>query len=156
VRGERVAIAEASDAVHRSLRARFDGPEVGYAGQDFRVYGFLRIGKALQYYRAIHPGWDEAQLQDDLACAALSAEFEVRRMKRTYQRALVLALVAATRPQILVVERADEFDEEPTAALLERVLRRAPQAYVTYAPEASIPSDWFDRTLQPDELAASA
>jgi hypothetical protein len=44
----------------------------------------------------------------------------------------VLALISAARPALLVVERADQFDVPPAAELLERAVRRAAEAVVTY------------------------
>jgi hypothetical protein len=76
-------------------------------------------------------------------------------MKTAYQRALVLALIAAARPETLVIERADQFDATAAAELLDRVVRRAPRALVTYASAATIPSALFDATLPATEFATT-
>lgn len=142
---ERIALSDASDQTHATLRARYAARrDAGYAGADYRVYGYMRVADAVRYYGAIHARWDAAQLASDLQATGLSAELEVRRMKTVYQRALVLALIAAARPATLVIERADQFDAQPAAELLERVVRRAPWALVTYASGTAPPAGLFD------------
>ena len=143
--GERIALTDASDQTHAALRARYAARrDAGYAGADYRVYGYMRVADAVRYYGAIHVPWDAAQLAADLQATGLSAELEVRRMKTVYQRALVLALIAAAQPATLVIERADQFDAQPAADLLERVVRRAPWALVTYAGGTTPPAGLFD------------
>lgn len=110
----------------------------------------MRIGEALRFYAAIHERWNAEQVAADLALANLRPEFEVRRMKRAYQRALVVALATAADPATVVVERADEFDEAPTARLLERALARAPYALATYAEAAQADAAFFDEIRTPD------
>ncbi len=143
--GERIALTDASDQTHAALRARYAARrDAGYAGADYRVYGYMRVADAVRYYGAIHARWDSAQLAADLEATGLSAGLEVRRMKTVYQRALVLALIAAAQPATLVIERADQFDAQPAAELLERVVRRAPWALVTYASDTIPPAGLFD------------
>jgi hypothetical protein len=84
----------------------------------------------------MHRRWDAEQLAADLELAGLKASFEVRRMKRAFQRALVLALGAASLPELLVVENVEEFDEPGAAALLARAIARSPAALLTYGGEA--------------------
>ncbi len=146
--GSRIAIADADAPFHASLRAAFglapaaralEPHGLAYCGAEYRVYPFMRIADAVRFFSAVHERWDAAQLAGDFALAGLNGSFEVRRMKRAYQRTLVLALSAASLPAMLVVERADEFDEPPARALLERAIRRAPAALVTF--EAAAPDD---------------
>ena len=138
--------------MRRTYAARRD---VGYAGAEYRVYGFMRVADAVRFYGALHATWDGAQLAADLNAAGLTPQLEVRRMKTAYQRALVLALIAAARPETLVIERADQFDATAAAELLDRVVRRAPRALVTYASAATIPSALFDATLPATEFATT-
>jgi hypothetical protein len=128
-----VALIDASDATHARLRERYaERRDVGYAGFDYRVYGRMRVADAVRFYGALHERWDGAQLAGDLQACGLGPGLEVRRMKTVYQRTLVLALISAARPALLVVERADQFDVPPAAELLERAVRRAAEAVVTY------------------------
>ncbi len=136
---------DADDAVHADLRARYlDAREnLAYCGREFRVYRSMRIADAKRFYAALNATWDAAQLDADLELAGLAPEFEVRRMKRAYQRALVLALSCASKPQTLVVEYGDEFDEAPAAALLERAVARTPHAIVTYRSQPGEHARWY-------------
>ncbi len=144
--GTRIAIVAADPAFHQRLRARFGlGPAAGglelprglaFCGADYRVYPFMRIADAVRFFSAMHDNWDPEQLAADFALAGLSGTFEVRRMKRTYQRALVLALAAAALPATLVIENLEEFDEPPAAALAARAIVRAPAALATFGGEA--------------------
>ena len=142
---DRVALCDASDAVHADLRARYlDAPiDLAYCGEEFRVYRSMRIADAIRFYAALNTRWDRGQLDADLALAGLAPEFEVRRMKRAYQRALVLALSCAPGPKTLVVEYGDEFDEAPAAALLERAVARAEHAIVTYRETSGEHAAWY-------------
>ncbi len=107
---------------------------IGYCGRDFRTYGYMRVSQAVDFYAALNAGrWASDQLADDLAFAGLGPTFEIGRMKRAYARALVLALTVATSPDVLVVEAAEEFDEAPALALLERCAVRAPRAIVVFS-----------------------
>ncbi len=96
----------------------------------------MRIAEAARFFAALHLRWNAAQLASDFEAAGLSGTFEVRRMKRAYQRALVLAFAAAAEPELLVVESGEEFDEPPAAALLARAVARVPAALVTFGGEA--------------------
>ena len=113
------------------------------------MYPSMRIAEAVRFFSAIHARWDPGQLEADFAVAGLGASFEVRRMKRAYQRALVLALAAAAQPEILVIENAEEFDEPRVALLLERAIVRAPAALVTFG--ARKPDD---AEVAPPDLSA--
>ncbi len=138
------------------LRARFSSRrDVGYAGADFRVYGYMRVADAVRFYSAIHARWDAAQLAEDLQATGLGLELEVRRMKTVYQRALVLALVSAARPDTLVIERAEQFDVPAAVALLERAVRRAAQVIATYAADAVPAEALFDVVSPANEYAAA-
>ena len=137
----RLAVTGVSDGFHARLRGRAgltaEGPRaeasgIGYAGREFRVYGFMRVGDAARFYASLHERWDEERLYADLAAAGLGERFEVRRMKRAYQRALVLALVLAAKPETLVVESAAEFDEPAARKLLASGIARVSRALVTY------------------------
>ena len=103
----------------------------------------MRIADATRFYAALNARWDQAQLDADLALAGLAPEFEVKRMKRAYQRALVLALSCASTPATLVVEYGDEFDEAPAAALLQRAVERAEHAIVTYRGAPGDHAGWY-------------
>jgi ABC-type multidrug transport system ATPase subunit len=122
---------------------------LAYCGREFRIYPSMRIGEALRFYAALHERWDAARLEADLEAANLRPEFEVRRMKRAYQRALVLALATAAEPTMLVIENAEEFDEPATLRLLDRAVRRTPYALATYGPEAQADAALFDEILSP-------
>ncbi len=159
LRTGRFAVVGADDAFHARLRARFglspspqalEAPRgLAYCGREFRIYPTMSIADAIRFYGAIHERWNAEQLTDDLLASNLRPEFEVRRMKRAYQRALVLALATAAEPAALVVEHAEEFDEPPTALLLERVVRRTPYALATYAEGAQAGSALFDEIQSP-------
>jgi hypothetical protein len=143
--GSRLAVLAADEAFHVRLRARFglapsvralDPPRgLAYCGSEFRVYPFMRIADAVRFFSAIHDRWDAERLEADFELARLDGSFEIRRMKRAYQRALVLALAAAAAPTTLVVERGEEFDDGPPLALLARAVERAPAALVTFGGE---------------------
>ncbi len=152
---ERIAYTGASDAFHVALRARYgmlpggarDGEQgdLAYVGREFRVYGYFRIAEAARFYAALRHRWDDATLARALAVAGLEPRFEIRRMKRAYQRALVLCFALAAKPERLVVECGDEFDETPARVLLERAVGDVRHAVVTFAdgsvPEAGIFDD---------------
>ncbi len=150
--GSRVGLTGADAAFHARLRAAFglapasrelDPRGLAYCGAEYRVYPFMRIADAVRFFSAVHERWDAEQLASDFALAGLDGAFEVRRMKRAYQRTLVLALSAASLPSTLVVENAEQFDEPPARALLARAIERAPAALVTFEGDAS-----------PDDVAA--
>jgi ABC-type transport system involved in cytochrome c biogenesis ATPase subunit len=156
----RIALTGADDAFHARLRGRFglspsgaaEAPHasLAYCGREFRVYPSMSVGEASRFFGALNDRWNAASLRDDLARTGLGDAFEVRRMKRAYQRALVLAMAMATEPDVLVVESAEEFDEPGAAALLERSIARVSRALVTYAGEATPPSGIFVETLPAD------
>ena len=156
----RFAIVGADDAFHARLRTCFGlapssqelvAPRgLAYCGREFRIYPSMRIAEAVRFYSAINERWNAEQLAADLAAANLRPEFEVRRMKRAYQRALVVALATATEPHSLVVENAEEFDEPAAALWLERALRRTPFALATYAEGAQADAALFDEIGSPD------
>ena len=156
----RFAIVGADEAFHARLRTCFGlapssqdtvAPrELAYCGQEFRIYPSMRIAEAVRFYAAIHERWNAERLAADLAAANLRPDFEVRRMKRAYQRALVLALATAAEPASLVVENAEEFDEAPTALLLQNVVRRTPYALVTYGEGAQADAAFFDEIGSPE------
>ncbi len=150
-----IAFVDASDETHAALRGAYAARSgAAYACADDRVYGFMRVADAMRFYGAINARWDREQLIADLESAGLTAKLEVRRMRTAFQRALVVALIAATRPDALVVERADQFDAEAAAALLARIVRRVPHAVVTYAPGAAVPPGLYDELLPPAEASA--
>jgi hypothetical protein len=135
--GSRVALTGADAAFHARLRAAFglapasrelDPRGLAYCGAEYRVYPFMRIADAVRFFSAVHERWDGDQLAADFKLAGLDGAFEVRRMKRAYQRTLVLALSAASLPSTLVVENAEQFDE--------RAIGRAPAALATFEGDA--------------------
>ncbi len=149
--GERIAIVGADAPFHARLRTSLglapapptqasavaEPPRrLAYCGTEYRVYPSMRIEEAIRFYSAMHRSWDGEQLAADLDVAGLRGAFEVRRMKRAFQRALVLALGAASLPELLVVESVEEFDEPGAAALFARAIGRAPAVLVTYGGEA--------------------
>ena len=146
VAGSRVAVTAADDAFHERLRARFglapspralDVPRaLGYCGADYRVYPFMRVADAVRFFSAINDRWNAERLEADFEVARLDGSFEIRRMKRAYQRALVLALAVAAEPTTLVVENGEEFDDAPPAALLARAVERSATAIVTFGGDA--------------------
>jgi len=153
----RIAIVDATDAFHARLRARYglgpaqpyDGVPVGlgYCGREFRAYPAMRIADAARFYGALHARWNPARLRADLATAGLAERFEIRRMKRAYQRTIVLAFAMAAQPRLLVVENAEEFDEPGALALLETSVARAERAIVTYAAMPAVALATLDATL---------
>jgi hypothetical protein len=153
--GSRVALTGADAAFHARLRAAFglapasrelDPRGLAYCGAEYRVYPFMRIADAVRFFSAVHERWDADRLASDFALAGLDGAFEVRRMKRAYQRTLVLALSVASLPTTLVVENAEQFDEPPARALLMRAIERAPAALVTFEGDAP-PADVTAYTL---------
>jgi hypothetical protein len=135
--GERIAIAPAGRELELELRARTgfrdgtpDPRRLGYCGREFRTYGRLRVGEAAAFYGGVCE-LDRALLDRYLRQAGLDDGLIIRRMKRGYHRALVLALIAASSPDLLVVEGAEDFNEAAPAALLEETIARAPRAIVT-------------------------
>jgi len=143
----RVAISEASEAFCARLRRRYGlAPGVlplpvglGYCGREYRVYPSMRIVDAMRFYAALHVRWNDARLRDALARAGLDERFEIRRMKRAYQRALVLAFALAAEPALLVVENAEEFDETGSRALLQYAVDLVPSVIVTYGVNVTHP-----------------
>ncbi len=164
--GTRVAVRDAGEEVRAWLRQRaglapsrdpqtFESSGgVGYVGREFRVYPYMRVEDAIDFYAALHERWDEAQLAGDLATVGLESFHQVRRLKLVYQRALVLALASAAHPEMLIVENAEEFDEGPARALLQSAVERAPRALVTFAEGTEFDTGWFDRTIEPQALFA--
>ncbi len=148
---ERHAIAEASVSFCAQLRARFGlvpgrasadpgaMPGVAYCGREFRAYPGMRVGDAVRFYATLHERWNAARLHEALRLAGLDERFEIGRMKRAYQRALVLAFALASDPSVLVVENAEEFDEPNSRALLERAIELVPRAIVTYGVNVTAP-----------------
>lgn len=153
----RIAIVAATDAFHAALRARCglgpahpsDGVPIGlgYCGREYRAYPAMRIADAARFYGALNRGWDAERLREDLALAGLHERFEIKRMKRAFQRTLVLALAMAARPELLVVEHAEEFDEPGAHALLEASVARAPRVIVTYGAGAAVTLAAIDATV---------
>jgi hypothetical protein len=131
---------------------------LAYCGAEYRVYPSMRIADAVRFFAALHARWNAEQLAADFETAGLAGSFEVRRMKRAYQRALVLAFAAAAEPELLVVESAEEFDEPRVEALLARAVARAPAALVTFAGEARPAGDALALTgvLSPAEFEIGA
>lgn len=141
--GERVAVADASEAYCARLRARFGlardavgdpaAPRgLAYCGREFRAYPSMRVADASRFYRTLHERWDDARLAELLRLAGLEERFEIGRMKRAFQRAIVLAFALASEPDVLVVENAEEFDEDGARAVLERALALVPRTILTY------------------------
>ncbi|GAC1308280.1 MAG: hypothetical protein NVSMB21_13390 [Vulcanimicrobiaceae bacterium] len=138
----RIAIVDTTAAFHVRLRALCglgpaapsDGKPIGlgYCGREFRAYPAMTIGDASRLYGALNAGWDAPRLHADLALAGMHDRFEIKRMKRGFQRAIVLAYAMAARPELLVVENAEEFDEPGAFALLEVSVTRVDRAIVTY------------------------
>lgn len=154
----RIAVLDATKELHLGLRRRYglapsngrngtQSDDVAYVGREFRVYTFMRIGEAARFYGALHSRWDGAALAKDFAALGIDPNFEVKRLKSTYQRALVLALALARRPKSLVVECAEEFDEPKTRALLENALGRTSLSIATFEDASTLEADWFDRTV---------
>ncbi len=147
--GVRIAICDAPDAFCTRLRARFGlapgggaslSPRgLGYCGREFRAYPSMRIADAVRFYAALHARWNGARLREHLALAGLEERFEIGRMKRAFQRTLVLVLALAPEPDLLVVENAEEFDEERPHALLQRAVDVVPRVVVTYAAGVTLP-----------------
>jgi len=162
----RIALVGASDAFHARLRARCGlGPAqpyagvpvgLGYCGREFRAYPAMRIADAARFYGALHARWDTARLRDDLATAGLAERFEIKRMKRAFQRTIVLAFAMAAQPRFLVVERAEEFDEPGALALLEASVARAQRAIVTYTGTPDVALRVLGVTLPANDTALSA
>ena len=117
----------------------------------------MRIAEAIRFYATLHVRWNDARVRAYLALAGLDERFEIRRMKRAYQRAIVLAFALASEPVVLVVENTEEFDEERCRALLERAVDFVPRAIVTYGvnvthPLAGMPEAIDAATFDPDTL----
>ncbi len=158
--GERLAITPPGAAVERRLReetgflsAEPDPRRLGYCGRDFRTYGRLTVAEAATLYENVAP-LDRALLAHYLGTANLEPALIVRRMKRAYHRALVLALIASASPALLVVEGSDEFNEPPAARMLEEALRNAPRAIVTC--EAGAAPGACSQVLALEDLAVPA
>ncbi len=153
--GERVAIAGATPRLEAELRQAcgLRGPggpalsprRLAYCGFDFRSYGWMRISGAVSFFEGIAP-LNARLLAEYLALAGLEPSHDTQRMKTSYQRALVLALQASLEPEILVVERAQQFDEDRPAAVLREAILRAGRAVVTYDDEPTH-AGLFTRTL---------
>jgi len=111
------------------------GGVAGYAGREFRAYPSMRIADAGRFYAALRPGWDAGQFTELTAAAGLRGGYAIGRMKRAFQRALVLAIAAASDPARIVVEGGEEFDEPGALAALARVLETHPAVTVTFADE---------------------
>ena len=70
------------------------------------------------------------------AAAGLESHHAIRRLKRSYARALVVALLVATSPDVLVIEGIEELDEAAIGAL-DRAFELVPTVLVTCAVEAT-------------------
>ena len=165
----RVAIADASEAYCQRLRARFGlAPDAGsapdpsalrglaYCGREFRAYPAMRISDAMRFYASLHARWSDVRVRELLALAGLEERFEIGRMKRAYQRALVLCFALASEPDVLVVENAEEFDEERSHALLQRALELVPRTIVTYGVNVTHPLDGMPDARDAEHLAPEA
>ena len=118
--GERVAFVgpalEADAAVARALAAQKHG-RTAYAGRDVRPYPYMSVGAAERFQAAISKPWDERRFLAVCGAAGLQRTHAVRRLKRSFARALVVALLVATTPNVLVIEGAEELDEAAAGAV---------------------------------------
>ncbi len=160
-RAARIALVDATDATHKLLRAAYglapgarSGANanasvegVGYVGHEFRVYPYMRVAEATRFVAAIHRRWDLAVAERYFEIAGIGSNFEIRRLKRAFQRALVLCYALAGTPSRLVVENAEEFDEPGTRALLARAIADVPEVVVTYGAGAEVDRAWYDSVV---------
>ncbi len=166
-RATRTAIVDATDATHASLRAAYGltpgsrsnaradvraaASDLGYVGHEFRVYPYMRVSEATRFIAAIHRSWDPVVAERYFEIAGIGSNFEIRRLKRAYQRALVLCYALAGNPARLVIENAEEFDEPGTRALLASAIASAPDVVVTYGAGAEIDRAWYDAVVAANE-----
>lgn len=149
----RVALVGATPATHDALRreAGLAPPHtVGYAGREYRVYSHMRVAEATRFYASLCKRWDPGALQRGFDLAGIGDNFEIRRLKRAYQRALVLCYVLAQNPRRAVIEAGDEFDEAGPCRLLEHAVASVPSALVTFGGDAPFERAWFDEVAAAD------
>jgi hypothetical protein len=160
----RLAIVGATKAVHDALRhgagvsaaghGRYVSglTPVAYAGQEFRAYDYMTVGRARSFYKRVSGDFDDERLSADLARADLDERLQIRRLKRAYARALALAIVVAKPHRLVVVEHGEQFDAEPTAQLLSDIVRRSADAIVTYAEDATVPEATFGCVVDAEQF----
>lgn len=136
-RGDRVAFVgppSAADAALARALAESRLGRIAHAGRDLRPYPYMSVGRAERFQAAISKPWDATRFATVRAAAGLESYHAIRRLKRSYARALVVALLVATSPDVLVIEGIEELDEAATGAL-DRAFELVPTVLVTCATE---------------------
>jgi len=109
------------------------GGVAGYVGREFRAYPSMRIADAGRFYAALRPCWNAGRFAELTTTAGLHGGFAIGRMKRAFQRVLVLAIAAASEPERIAVEGGEEFDEPGALAALALTLSSQAAVIVTFA-----------------------
>ncbi len=136
-RGDRVAFVGPSAPADEALALALVGLRFGRvarAGRDLRPYPYMSVGGAERFQSAISKPWDSARFAAVCAAAGLESHHAIRRLKRSYARALVVALLVATSPDVLVIEGIEELDEAAAGAL-DRAFALVPTVLVSCATE---------------------
>jgi len=132
-RGERVAFVGPSAAADGAVAlAALRLGRLARAGRDLRPYPYMSVGRAGRFQAAISKPWDAARFAAVCGAAGLESHHAIRRLKRSYARALVVALLVATSPDVLIIEGIEEFDEAAIGAL-DRAFELVPTVLVTCA-----------------------
>ena len=138
-RGDRLAFVGPPSAADKALTLALAGTRLGRvarAGRDVRAYPYMSVGRAERFQAAISKPFDALRFATVRAAAGLELHHAIRRLKRSYARALVVALLVATSPDVLVIEGIEEFDEAAIGAL-DRAFELVPTVLVTCATEAT-------------------
>jgi len=133
--GERVAYvgpAVAADEALASALAAGSYGRIAIAGRDLRPYPYMTVGGAARFQAAISKPWDAGRFDVVCEAAGLETQHAVRRLKRSYARALVVALLVAGAPDVLVIEGADELDESAALAV-DRAFALVPTVVISCA-----------------------
>ena|GEM_PF-1695520 len=119
-RGERVAFVGPGRAADEALASALAaGPHgrIAIVGRELRPYPYMTVGGAARFQAAISKPWEAGRFAAVCEAAGLETHHAVRRLKRSYARALVVALLVAGLPDVLVIEGAEELDEAAARAV---------------------------------------
>jgi ABC-2 type transport system ATP-binding protein len=83
---------------------------IGFVAQDCPLYKEFTVADLLRFGRAMNPRWDDALARERLAAAEVPIKRRAGRLSGGQRAQVALALAAAKRPQVLLLD-------EPLAAL---------------------------------------
>jgi len=154
-RGERVAFVGPGVAADEALASALaEGPHgrIAIAGRDLRPYPYMIVGGAARFQAAISNAWDAERFAAVCEAAGLETQHAVRRLKRSYARALIVALLVAGLPDVLVIEGAEELGEAAARAV-DRAFELVPTVVLSCA-DVGTAERFGARSVPVESLAA--